>query len=153
MPCFVPAPCSAATPSATPSMRTSALALDSKNCAPPSPNGRRLMIANCLNLKQRCAGLAARAALCAVALFMAANLSGCKKSDGAATGGAGDTTAPSASTGKPLIVGFVYVGTKDDYGYNQAHADGAAAVKKISGVKVIENENVKENKDCQSAME
>ena len=27
---------------------------------------------------------------------------------------------------KPLVVGFIYVGPKDDYGYNQAHAEGAA---------------------------
>lgn len=29
---------------------------------------------------------------------------------------------------KPLIVGFIYVGAKDDYGYNQAHAEGAAGL-------------------------
>lgn len=28
-----------------------------------------------------------------------------------------------------LTVGFIYVGPKDDFGYNQAHAEGAAAVK------------------------
>ncbi len=28
-------------------------------------------------------------------------------------------------------VGFIYVGPKDDYGYNQAHAEGAAALKGI----------------------
>ena len=37
----------------------------------------------------------------------------------------------------PLTVGFIYVGPKDDYGYNQAHAAGAAAVKAM-GVKVVE---------------
>jgi simple sugar transport system substrate-binding protein len=51
-----------------------------------------------------------------------------------------------------LTVGFIYVGPKDDYGYNQAHALGAAAVKKIPGVKVIEQENVKETNDVQTAM-
>ena len=30
-------------------------------------------------------------------------------------------------------VGFIYVGPKDDYGYNQAHAEGAAAVKAHRG--------------------
>ena len=53
---------------------------------------------------------------------------------------------------KPLTVGFIYVGTKDDYGYNQSHADGAAAVKK-AGVKVREDEKVAETKDAQNAME
>ena len=27
-----------------------------------------------------------------------------------------------------LTVGFIYVGPKDDFGYNQSHAEGAAAV-------------------------
>jgi simple sugar transport system substrate-binding protein len=35
-------------------------------------------------------------------------------------------------------IGFIYVGARDDYGYNQAHAEGAAALKKIPGVKIIE---------------
>ena len=32
-----------------------------------------------------------------------------------------------AVAGTPLTIGFIYVGPKDDYGYNQAHAEGAAA--------------------------
>ena len=39
-------------------------------------------------------------------------------------------------------IGFIYVGSRDDYGYNQAHAQGAAAVKKLPGVKVVEEEKV-----------
>src|SRR5262249_25759232 len=42
-------------------------------------------------------------------------------------------------------VGFIYVGPHDDFGYNQAHAQGAAAVKKMAGVKVLEEENVAED--------
>ena len=38
----------------------------------------------------------------------------------------------------PLTVGFIYVGTKTDYGYNQAHAEGAAAVRAMPGVTVVE---------------
>jgi simple sugar transport system substrate-binding protein len=52
-----------------------------------------------------------------------------------------------------LTVGFIYVGPKDDYGYNQSHAEGAAAVKKISGVIVVEEENVPETVDVQKTME
>jgi simple sugar transport system substrate-binding protein len=44
-----------------------------------------------------------------------------------------------------LSVGFIYVGPHDDFGYNQAHAQGAAAVKKMAGVKVLEEENVAED--------
>lgn len=52
-----------------------------------------------------------------------------------------------------LTVGFIYVGPKDDFGYNQAHAEGAAAVKAMSGVTVVEEENVPETKDVQNTME
>ncbi|HEU0150896.1 MAG TPA: BMP family ABC transporter substrate-binding protein, partial [Bradyrhizobium sp.] len=41
-------------------------------------------------------------------------------------------------------IGFVYVGSRDDYGYNQAHAQGAAALKKLPGLKIIEEEKVPE---------
>jgi basic membrane protein A and related proteins len=53
---------------------------------------------------------------------------------------------------KAVPMGFIYVGPKDDYGYNQAHAEGAAAVKKIPGVKVYEQEKVPENIDVQKTM-
>mgnify|MGYP000206043096 CR=1 FL=1 len=52
-----------------------------------------------------------------------------------------------------LTVGFIYVGPKDDFGYNQAHAEGAAAVKAMSGVTVIEEENVPETNDVQNTMQ
>lgn len=52
-----------------------------------------------------------------------------------------------------LTVGFIYVGPKDDFGYNQAHAEGAAAVKAMSGVTVVEEENVAETVDVQNSME
>lgn len=52
-----------------------------------------------------------------------------------------------------LVVGFIYVGPKDDYGYNQAHAEGAAALKAIEGVTIVEEENVAETTDVQKSME
>ena len=66
--------------------------------------------------------------------------------------GAGDSGGTTASGGGPLTVGFIYVGPKDDYGYNQAHAEGAAAVKKMDGVKVLEVEKVPETVDVQKTM-
>ncbi|EFL90907.1 BMP family ABC transporter substrate-binding protein [Ahrensia sp. R2A130] len=51
-----------------------------------------------------------------------------------------------------MTVGFIYVGPKDDFGYNQAHAEGAAAVKAMDGVTVIEEENVPEAVDVQKSM-
>ncbi|RZK81620.1 MAG: BMP family ABC transporter substrate-binding protein, partial [Methylobacterium sp.] len=53
----------------------------------------------------------------------------------------------------PMTVGVVYVGPKDDYGYNQAHAKGAAALKGLPGVEVVEEENVRETNDVQKTME
>lgn len=53
----------------------------------------------------------------------------------------------------PLTVGFIYVGPKDDFGYNQAHAEGAAAVKAMEGIVVVEEENVAETTDVQNSME
>lgn len=58
-----------------------------------------------------------------------------------------------ARAGSKLTVGFIYVGAKDDYGYNQAHAEGAAAVKKIPGVTVVEEEKVPETVDVTKTME
>ncbi|MCA8879300.1 MAG: BMP family ABC transporter substrate-binding protein [Rhodobacteraceae bacterium] len=58
-----------------------------------------------------------------------------------------------AHAAEPLTVGFIYVGPRDDYGYNQAHAEGAAAVKEIPGVTVVEEENVPETIDVQKSME
>jgi len=52
-----------------------------------------------------------------------------------------------------LTVGFIYVGPKDDYGYNQAHAEGAAVVKALPGVTLVEEENVPETVDVQKTME
>lgn len=61
---------------------------------------------------------------------------------------------PSRSAAQqPLTVGFIYVGPKDDFGYNQAHAEGAAVVKTIEGVTVVEEENVPETTNVQNTME
>ena len=51
-----------------------------------------------------------------------------------------------------LTIGFIYVGPKDDYGYNQAHALGAASVTKLPGVKVLEEANVPETVAVQETM-
>jgi basic membrane protein A and related proteins len=55
--------------------------------------------------------------------------------------------------GKDATVGFIYVGSRDDYGYNQAHAQGAAALKKLPGVKVVEEEKVPETDAVEKTME
>jgi len=57
-----------------------------------------------------------------------------------------------ASAQKPMTVGVIYVGPRDDYGYNQAHAQAAAELKKMPGVKVVEEENVPETAAVQKTM-
>lgn len=56
------------------------------------------------------------------------------------------------ASAKPLVIGFIYVGAKDDFGYNQAHAEGAAGIAKIPGVKIVEQENVPETNEVEEAM-
>lgn len=60
---------------------------------------------------------------------------------------------PWAWAQKPITLGFIYVGPKDDFGYNQAHAEAAAEVKKLPGVKIIEEENVPETQAVQKTMQ
>ncbi len=49
-----------------------------------------------------------------------------------------------SSPTQDLIIGFIYVGPKDDFGYNQAHAEGAAAIAKLPKVKILEEASVPE---------
>jgi len=51
-----------------------------------------------------------------------------------------------------LVIGVIYVGPRDDYGYNQAQAQAAAAIKKMPGVTVVEQEKVPETTDVQKTM-
>jgi simple sugar transport system substrate-binding protein len=53
----------------------------------------------------------------------------------------------------PITVGAIYVGPRDDFGYNQAHAEGVAQLKKMAGVKVVEEENVPETQAVQKSMQ
>jgi basic membrane protein A len=55
--------------------------------------------------------------------------------------------------GKPMTVGFMYTGVRQDYGWNQAHSVAARQIGKISGVKVIEQENVPETAEAEKVME
>jgi simple sugar transport system substrate-binding protein len=73
-----------------------------------------------------------------------------------ALAGLGATIAPWSvcpAHAASLVVGFIYVGPKDDYGYNQAHAEGAAAVKAMPGITFVEEENVPETVAVQKTIE
>src|SRR6218665_14200 len=67
----------------------------------------------------------------------------------AALGAAGTLRARAE---KPLTVGVIYVGPRDDYGYSQAHAQAAAELKKMPGIAVVEEENVPETTAVQKTM-
>jgi basic membrane protein A len=74
----------------------------------------------------------------------------------AVMGGAGAAAlglAGPARAQKPLVIGFIYVGPRDDYGYNQAHAEAAAILKKMPGLKVVEEEKVAETVAVEKSME
>jgi basic membrane protein A and related proteins len=53
---------------------------------------------------------------------------------------------------KPVTVGFVNVGARDDFGYSQAHAEGTAFLKRMPNVKVVEQFEVPETIEVQKAM-
>ena len=63
------------------------------------------------------------------------------------------TSAAAPADPKPITLGFIYVGSKSDYGYNQAQAEGAAEAAKLPGVKILEQENVPETVAVQKTME
>jgi basic membrane protein A len=72
---------------------------------------------------------------------------------GTAAAALAGTLPPGVAYAKDTVVGFIYVGSRDDYGYNQAHAQGAAALKKIAGIKVVEEEKVPETEAVEKTME
>ena len=83
----------------------------------------------------------------------ATSLLNCSKKSDATTPApeaSGSAAAPAAA--KPFTAGFIYVGSKSDYGYNQAHAEGAKTLTAM-GIKIREEENVPETLDVQKTME
>jgi basic membrane protein A len=73
-------------------------------------------------------------------------VAGCSKSEPPAA-------KTEAQTGAGLKIGFIYVGPRDDFGYNQAHHEGAMLVSKLPGVTVLEEEKVPEAMEVQKTME
>lgn len=88
------------------------------------------------------------------------NRSGWNRRDwikGVGAGGAGLALGPLALTQafaqKPITVGMIYVGPKDDFGYNQSHYEAAMAIKAMPGVKMVGEENVPETQAVQKTMQ
>ena len=58
-----------------------------------------------------------------------------------------------AQAPKPITVGFIYAATRNDYGWNQAHAVAAKRIAQLPGVKLIEQERVPETVEVERVME
>ena len=87
-------------------------------------------------------------------LFGAAALGlGCKQTEKVETTTTAAAATPAPAAAEPLTVGFIYVGSRADYGYNQAHAEGAKGLTTVDGVKLREEENVPETVAVQKTME
>jgi simple sugar transport system substrate-binding protein/basic membrane protein A len=77
-------------------------------------------------------------------LALAAAACGSGDDGGSASGGDDDT----------FTVGFIYVGPKDDFGYNQAAYAGSQAVKEaLPDAEILEAENVPETSEAETVME
>ena len=57
------------------------------------------------------------------------------------------------AAGDSLVIGVIYVGPRGDFGWNQSHAVGVAELKKVPGVKVLEEERVPETTAVVKSME
>jgi basic membrane protein A len=61
------------------------------------------------------------------------------------------TVSPTSSS-QELILGFIYVGPKDDYGYNQAHFLGKEGLKSLANVTTVDQASVPETVEVQEVM-
>jgi basic membrane protein A and related proteins len=60
--------------------------------------------------------------------------------------------AARANAASPLVMGFVYNGPKNDLGYNQAHAEGKAALRRLPYVRAYDEANVPETVAVEESM-
>ncbi len=58
-----------------------------------------------------------------------------------------------AFAAKPVTVGFIYVGPRQDFGWNQSHWDAAKKIAKMDNVKVVEQENVPETAEVEKVIQ
>jgi basic membrane protein A and related proteins len=58
-----------------------------------------------------------------------------------------------AQAGSEITVGFIYAATRNDYGWNQAHAVAAQRISELPGVSLIEQERVPETAEVTRVME
>jgi simple sugar transport system substrate-binding protein len=76
---------------------------------------------------------------------------GCTPTPEQSQPGSGTSTTAGSAAGE-VTMGFIYVGPKDDYGWNQAHFEGKEGVAKLPKVKAVEQASVPETTEVQEAM-
>jgi basic membrane protein A len=89
-------------------------------------------------------------ALLSAALLLLAACGDDASSTSSAGASPGSSDAPADGD---FVVGFLYVGPKDDFGYNQAAYEGSQAVDALDGVSVIQAENVPETSEAEAVMQ
>lgn len=77
-------------------------------------------------------------------------IQGCAATGAGLLGGMSSLSAVAAAK---VTMGFIYVGPRDDYGYNQAHFEGKSALAKLDWAKAVDEENVPETIEVQKTME
>lgn len=89
-----------------------------------------------------------------VTLLLAVLTADCGSNDDDASSPEDSTSAAAAPGKDSKAVGFIFVGPKDDFGYNQAAYQGAMAVEKdFPDLKVLTAENVPETDEAARVME
>lgn len=88
--------------------------------------------------------------LCGAMVF---SMAGCGNTGGTNSSSEADSSAKTSSEktdSKKTTVGFIFVGAKDDYGYNQAAYNASVAVEKHFGdqIQVLRQENVPETEEA-----
>lgn len=88
-----------------------------------------------------------------MAVVMGLGAAACSSNSTSTTKAAGGSTSTAPGTGGKAV-GFIFVGPKDDYGYNQAAYEGSQAVAKaFPDLKVLTAENVPEDDNATRVME
>lgn len=75
-------------------------------------------------------------------------------SDDASETSSGGTSGTAGASGEDLTIGFLFVGPKDDYGYNQAAYEGSVAIEEaFPDAEILRAENVPETAEAEQVME
>jgi simple sugar transport system substrate-binding protein/basic membrane protein A len=90
-----------------------------------------------------------RALATLLGLSLVVALAACGSAESASSGSDGGSGG-----GDDFTVGFIYVGPKDDFGYNQAAYEGSEAMKsEVGDVEVLQAENVPETAESEQVMQ